>query len=136
MAHRVVPGVDRNKSDTVATIIVSLRAGQPIRCELVGAEARLRRGHAAQRLLKTEAATRTNSSQMASTALTRTPPSVTSLNSTMLGGLVSGYAAVFSGITGAPPRSCPVIATASAGFRLSTIEVGMRMVAPRSFVVS
>src|SRR5579863_1286324 len=46
------------------------------------------------------------------------------------------YAALLSGLSAALLRSLPAIASASAGFRLSTIEVGMRMVAPRSLVVS
>jgi hypothetical protein len=46
------------------------------------------------------------------------------------------YAALLSGVTGVPATVAPAIATASVGFRLSTIAVGISMVAPRSLVVS
>lgn len=48
----------------------------------------------------------------------------------------SSYAAVLRGANAAPATSCPAIASASGGFRLSTIELGIRIVAPRSLVVS
>jgi hypothetical protein len=48
-AGRPSPGsVDRNKNVTVAALIVSLRAEQSIRCQLVGAEVRLPQAHVAQ----------------------------------------------------------------------------------------
>jgi len=48
----------------------------------------------------------------------------------------STYAAVLRGVNVAAATSCPAIASASGGFRLSTIELEIRIVAPRSLVVS